>query len=139
MWTVPQIISQIILKHPLMAAFSISINNNMARDRTTMFSFMTRKRLHNSSTIHYEGMLWLRENPSDRRLLHLQRGFCRHRRRWCTAARPPSLYLLPPFTSAKRWWECLDITMSLFSFQKGPKKSLHSNCHIKFLDACIEH
>jgi len=46
---VRRIIGQIILKHPFVAAFSISIQNLMAMDRTTMFSFFIRKRLHYSS------------------------------------------------------------------------------------------
>ena len=48
-WGVRRIIGQIILKYPFVAAFSISIQNLMAMDRTTMFSFFIRKRLHYSS------------------------------------------------------------------------------------------
>ena len=48
-WGVRWIIGQIILKHPSVSAFSISIQNLMAMDRTTMSSFFIQKSLHYSS------------------------------------------------------------------------------------------
>jgi len=53
-WIIRQLIRQIILKHPLVAAFSIAINNSMARNGTTRFSFFNRKRAQKPSSCEYE-------------------------------------------------------------------------------------